>query len=302
MTPYNRPHLSYSDQCALLIQRGLNVTDTAAAETALERIGYYRLQPYWSALRIEGGNFHEGATFGHAFDLYVFDKKLRLLMLDANERIEVAIRVKISHALGKRDLWGHRKMSCLDGTRCQQNNAHEKWLVHTDASTAESQESWVAEHIRDHGEPLPVWKAIETWSFGQVSKLYNLLHTNDRFAISKSLGLKPDTLGSWLRCLVLVRNICAHHSRLWNKPLVNQPQIPREWEAKSIQHIGDSALFQSRIYAAAAISAYLLNNINPKSSWKSRLSEHVKQFPAIPSLSIAHAGFPENWGQLEIWQ
>ena len=300
MTPYNRPHLSYAAQSELLHERGLTVNDPAAAVIALERIGYYRLQPYWAALQMSDQQFHNDAHFSHAYDLYVFDKKLRLLMLDANERIEVAVRVKIAHALGKRDQWAHRKVGCLDTMRCRKGK-HDDWLTHTDASTAESQEAWVAEHIRQHGEPLPIWKAIETWSFGEVSKLYGLLHVNDRSSISKSLGLKPDTLGSWLRCLVLVRNICAHHSRLWNKPLVNQPQVPDSWEARTVQHIGEHTLYQTRLYASAAISAYFLTIINPKSSWKTRLMEHIQSFPVIPYLTLSHSGFHENWHDRDLW-
>lgn len=301
MTPYNRPHLSYADQSALLQSRGLIVTDANAAEAALERIGYYRLQPYWAALQKEDGTFQSYATFGNACDLYVFDKKLRLIMLDAIERVEVAIRVKIAHALGKRDIEAHRKMSCLDTGRCQ-NGAHAAWLAQTDASTSESQEQWVQDHVRDHGLPLPIWKAIETWSFGEVSKLYGMLHPNDRFAISKHYGIKPDTLQSWLRCLVVVRNICAHHSRLWNKPLVNQPQLPMQWEAPPVQHIASATACHTRVYAACAISAYFLTIINPKSLWKDRLAEHMRGFPAINGLSLSQAGFPENWETMKIWQ
>ena len=115
LPPYNKPHLSFANQFALLVQRGLVVTDQAKAILHLQRIGYGRLTPYWQPFQqlildpndatrsIRSEQFRSGAEFRHAVDLYLFDKQLRLLILDALERIEVALRVDLAHALGKRD-------------------------------------------------------------------------------------------------------------------------------------------------------------------------------------------------------
>lgn len=123
---YNKPWLSHHEQLDLLKSRGLAVTDDARALDYLRRIGYYRLSGYWFAFRqrsepccawprrrtgkkgksvrvehIALDEFKPGASFQDAVALYVFDKRLRLLVLDALERIEVAFRVDISHTLGE---------------------------------------------------------------------------------------------------------------------------------------------------------------------------------------------------------
>ena len=121
---YPKPWKSYSDQLDQLIDRGMAVTDRARALDYLERIGYYRLSGYWFAFRersaplclLDGQGrkpkkvreerialdlFRAGTTFQNAVDLYVFDKQLRLLVMDALERIEVALRVDVSHTLGQ---------------------------------------------------------------------------------------------------------------------------------------------------------------------------------------------------------
>lgn len=130
--PYTKPHLSFADQLALLMQRGLAVTDAPKAIEHLQRIGYGRLTLYWQplqqrvpdptkphkTLRIE--QFAVGAEFRHAVELYLFDKQLRLLFLDALERIEVALRVDLAHALGKRNPWAHRDPAHLDAQRANQ--------------------------------------------------------------------------------------------------------------------------------------------------------------------------------------
>jgi abortive infection bacteriophage resistance protein len=100
----------------VLKSRGLGVSDDARAVAYLERIGYYRLSGYWYPFRIRAGtgpasvigdNFRAGTEFGHVVDLYVFDKKLRLLMLDAIERVEIALRTSIAQILGPLGCWAH---------------------------------------------------------------------------------------------------------------------------------------------------------------------------------------------------
>jgi hypothetical protein len=103
MKPFGKPYLTVPEQIALLRSRGMAITDPARATAALERIGYYRLSGYWHPLRqstpatppsppIILDDFQAGAEFGQVIDLYVFDKKLRLLILDALERVEVGLR------------------------------------------------------------------------------------------------------------------------------------------------------------------------------------------------------------------
>ena len=111
MSTYNKPYLTFQQQLELLKSRGLGVTDDAAALSYLGRIGYYRLSAYWYSFRKSAllqdpatkkitvqrlDDFYPGYTFQQALDLYVFDKRLRLLVLDAIDRIEVAIRVDIA--------------------------------------------------------------------------------------------------------------------------------------------------------------------------------------------------------------
>ncbi|HWJ71004.1 MAG TPA: Abi family protein [Sphingobium sp.] len=136
LPPYTKPHLSFPDQLTLLMNRGLVVTDAPKAIEHLQRIGYGRLAPYWQpfqqtipdpndrnrAIRLE--DFQPGAEFRHVVDLYLFDKKLRLIFLDALERIEVALRVDFAHALGRRDPWAHRDAAHLDANRANQVPYH----------------------------------------------------------------------------------------------------------------------------------------------------------------------------------
>lgn len=123
-----KPWMSFVDQLTQLEQRGMAVEDRAAALDYLERIGYYRLSGYWYPMRaidmtatlaqgqaVRTNAFVDGTRFEDAVRLYVFDKKLRLLALDALERIELAVRVDVAHLLGQRDPKAHESPACLHG-------------------------------------------------------------------------------------------------------------------------------------------------------------------------------------------
>lgn len=123
-----KPWKTMADQLALLKSRGLQVDDETAALDYLARIGYYRLSGYWYPLReidkaesaaqnkpIRTDNFIANSHFEDVVKLYVFDKRLRLLALDALERIEMAIRVDVAHLLGEQDTCAHENPACLHG-------------------------------------------------------------------------------------------------------------------------------------------------------------------------------------------
>jgi abortive infection bacteriophage resistance protein len=95
--------------------------DRNQAANWLRRVGYYRLSGYWYPFRQRGDDgrvletFRPGTNLDHAFNLYVFDKRLRLLMLDAIERVEVGLRVDIAILIGKGDPWAHRSRLTFNG-------------------------------------------------------------------------------------------------------------------------------------------------------------------------------------------
>ena len=114
MASYTKPYLAPPQQLQLLKTRGLQVADDVAAIECLRRNGYYRLSAYWYLFRrIDQNSFKRTDTFlsdshfENAVELYKFDKKLKLLLFDAIERVEIAVRVEISLVLGRRDPFAH---------------------------------------------------------------------------------------------------------------------------------------------------------------------------------------------------
>jgi abortive infection bacteriophage resistance protein len=173
---YSKPYLPIPDQLALIKGRGMIVSDDALAQSYLTKIGYYRLSGYWFPYRVSPAvdQFRTGTKFSEIVDLYVFDKMLRLLMLDVIERIEIAFRVQVTLQLGKYGQHAHRDASVLHPNFAVKAHPttgevkHQKWLSLHDDSFDRSKEEF-AKHFKTKysGENPPIWIAAELWTSAQ---------------------------------------------------------------------------------------------------------------------------------------
>ncbi len=315
MPIYSKPYLSLPDQLAKLKSRGLKVTDDDEAIQCLHRNGYYRLSAYWYLFRQinlgeRSDKFLDDSYFNHARDLYVFDKRIKLLLLDAIERIEIAVRVEISLQLGKIDPFAytnprlfHTAFTTLD--RRTGRIKHREWLIKFDAMVARSRDEFVLHHKRKYGDtsPLPIWIAIELWDFGMLSHLFSGMKVKDRELVS-SRFMVPDwqLMESWLRCLNYVRNVIAHHGRLWNLSLADNPKLPTMGLMPEFDMLLTIPNVNTRLYSICCILSHLSRVINPSSTWTKQLVALVVQFPAMPHANIHHMGFPANWQGTDFWK
>lgn len=198
LIPYTKPYLAVPDQVRLLQARGMFISDQLKAETCLHRIGYYRLSGYAYPFRhreitrnFDGGttehiheHFRPGTEFAHIMALYVFDKKLRLLLLDAIERVEVGLRVEIALLLGLRDPFTHLDPRNFNRHFSTPNKLggqtpHAIFLEKLDAAFQRSREEF-AEHFKNKYESkLPIWMSIELWDFGTLSAILSGMQASD---------------------------------------------------------------------------------------------------------------------------
>ncbi len=290
------------------------ITDTAKTDEYLARIGYYRLSAYWYGFRViepdgqAGDEFKLGTEFHSVVELYVFDKRLRLLMLDALERIEIVLRTDVALQLGAKAPFAHRDPAYLDRgfTRMNQGyrqSRHQAWIDRLNRLEADSKEEF-AKHFRTKyaGSDFPIWIAVEMFEFGALSILLSGLAYADRRTIAARYGVTDAQMfTSWVRTLTGVRNVCAHHARLWNKPLVDQPRLPAPGALPLLDHLRANRQAQTRLYAAAAIAAFLLKTINPSSSWRDRFKALMADFPTNPHVTPQGSGLPAGWEQLPLW-
>lgn len=314
-TPYNKPWLSIEDQLAKLTERGMVITNHAKALDYLERIGYYRLSGYWFAFRERSelcsvwpkpktgkpkttrlplDQFKSGTTFQNAVDLYVFDKRLRLLALDALERIEIGLRVDISHHLGEKDKFAYLKPELFHesfavdvDTKNGLTRFHD-WLTKHALLILRSKEEFIRHNRDKYGLPLPIWVACEVWDFGTMSTLYAGLKEADQDLIAQRYGVSNGRVfATWLRSLNYLRNVCAHHSRLWNRNIVDQPRLPPVADLPGFADFHDERHRLARPFLLLCIAHHLMQHINPASGWGVRLKDLLQTgFPDLTHLGL----------------
>ena len=312
---YLKPWTGIDDQLKTLEDRGLQVTDTAKAMHCLQRIGYYRLSGYWFAFRQRDtvtsqitDSFKHGATFQNAVDLYVFDKQLRLLAMDALERIEIALRVDVSHTLGKLDTFAYLKSDLFHHTFSSDLDKqtgltkHHVWLTKHAQLIGRSKEEFVNHNKTKYGLPLAVWVACEVWDFGTLSTLFGGMRPAEQDAIAAKYGVANGRIfATWLRSLNYLRNVCAHHSRLWNRNIVDQPKLPAAAFVPWVAQFEGNAHSTARCYLLICMLRHLLRIINPTSSWPQRMKAHLQSFPNLDHLGLnrlgmgACDGWEANW-------
>ena len=310
-----KPYKTFEDQLAQLEARGLAVTDRPHALAALQRLGYYRLSGYFYALRktnpigVPGrqDDFEPGASMELVVALAEFDKRLRLLALDGIESVEVAVRVAIAYRLGRLDPLAHLQPRLLDGRftkvqGAQTQSRHQDWIDRFQAQCDKSKDEFMQHHRQIYGGQVPIWAAIEVWDFGLLSRFFEGMASRDQNAIAHQLRLgQGDVLESWLRILNFVRNVAAHHSRLWNRRSPATLKLPGADAARGLALLRAHPDSLSRVFGALTALAWLLQTICPNSDWRARVRALVATFPITPLLSLDAAGFPPNWDQDPLW-
>jgi abortive infection bacteriophage resistance protein len=242
---YTKGALTFEAQLQLLLDRGMHVEDPHRAMLHLERVGYYRLMGYFYPFRRSGSDdFLPGTSFDRSLSLYEFDSRLRALVLDAIGHIEVAVRTAVTYEMAHSyGAFGH----CDAANVACRSDWHKSWLDGLHKETERARETFI-EHYRekyDDFPQLPIWMASEVMSLGTVSKLVKAMHAKDQKRIAERFQLHAPVFTSWLHAIAVLRNICAHHGRFWNRVLGVQPVRPRagEWQYMSERCPGDRAFF-----------------------------------------------------------
>lgn len=295
--PFQKPYTNAHDLVKLLQSRGLTITDTAKAESYLEYIGYYRLSAYMYPLLQTPKNQHHykpNTSFAQVMMLYRFDKKLRLLIFNEIEKIEVAVRsaiVNTGSEMTNDPFWMTNSQNFIDAKKFQ----HTIDLI--DAELRRSREDFIDHFKQTYSNPYPpAWILAEVLPFGVLTNIYsNIRIPRIKKRIAQRFGLQVAPFESWLTIVALTRNSCCHHARVWNKQNTIRPMIPNRMTGRWISLATDSL----RVYFDLCIIKYFLNIISPKNDMTSKLKTLLTLYPGI---DIAAMGFPQGWEYEPVWQ
>jgi abortive infection bacteriophage resistance protein len=292
---YTKPPLTYQAQADLLIARGL-IADKADLVEKLRAVNYYRLSGYLYPFRNPDDTFHPGTTLDQVWRRYTFDRQLRLLVLDAIERVEVAVRTSLvyhhSHTYGA---FGYMDGQTLPNLSKNEFTLLQGKLGHV---VRQSKDNFV-EHFQlqygDKHSDLPLWMLAELMSFGMMFTFFRGVNKQIKRDIARDYAVAFGVLESWLHSLNAVRNMCAHHARLWNRTLGVKPLIPK----KDPQWHEPVPISNDQIFCILTLLQYILKIVAAQSQWAQRLTN---LFDRYPDISLNRMGFPEDWKACEIWQ
>lgn len=291
---YSKPELTYDEQAAQLLARGL-MADYDQLVACLKSVNYYRLSGYWFPFRnYPQENFKPGTRLETIWRRYAFDRRLRLLVMDGIERMEIALRTDVTYQLAhKCRAFGYLEATALPNLTPDE---HGRLMTALRSEYCKSKESFAMHFQKKYGDihdSLPIWMATELMTMGQLFTLVRGLPKGMLKSIAKMYAIAGPVLLSWIGTLHAVRNICAHHSRLWNRELGYKPTFPDTTEWKTPVFVTDR-----RIFGVLTILKYMMDRVAPQSQWPKRMNALLNEYPEIPR---ADMGFAENWKDIPMW-
>ena len=305
----NKPAYTISDQIALLKQRGMAFRNEAQAHDLLKNISYYRLKGYWWDTQLDAiqHTFQPGTCFEDIMERYDFDRKLRQILFGSIEQIEIAVRSKMIYHLSVAYGWLWYLNPALFETVPKIKNGvakttHLHTLYDLNKEFDRSQEIFIRNHQRQHpGQPAEAWKILEVASMGTLSKFYKSLKITlpEKGIISKEMGVNsPHVFTGWLESIAYLRNIIAHHFRLWSRTMMKRPGMNLNNPAGKWFN---RQLTQGQIdkpFSTISCMAYTCSFLTGKQDIKQKIIDLIQSYPDVP---IYKLGFFNQWRSEPLW-
>lgn len=310
MTRQMKATKTVAEHVHLLRSRGMEI-DAPLAEQWLSNVSYYRLSAYWYPARTldstghPADRFEQGTTFENATLLYEADRKLRTLVHDGMERIEIALRTRLGEQLCKQD-----PLAYTNPSNFREDFNHPKWIdtAKRRISRALPHNEAIKHYKREYGD-FPFWVLAEVLDFGDASRLYEGLRDEDQREIADGLGFslnygaltrtqrakarEQHPLVRWMHQLTIIRNTCAHHGRLWNKSFTPVP-TPALRAIPGLELLPEGQ--SERIFGALSVMAYLLRVVSPGTTWPDKVAQLLDQsFLPNPLVDQRSIGVPSAW-------
>ena len=301
---YEKPHSSILEQISRLKERGLVIEDEQRAKHYLSIVGYYRLSSYCYRFElppvkgIRSHQFSHGTTFEDIVRVYVFDQKLRTLMLEALERFEVATRSVWAHSMS--ELYGpHPHMNAeLFSNRDEYFRSFVNLMEETKRSQSNSEE--IAHYLTNYDSPFlpPIWIITSVMSFGELFKwIKNTKSSTVKVKIAKTVGVPNiQVLEGIFRVFTTLRNICAHHGRLWDRRLSTKlPYLTKNLRVALTSTVDKNGGTEAdpRMFNCIVVLAHVMLYLNSSSTWPLRVASLVDEMLRSNEQKIM--GFPAGW-------
>ena len=235
MYQYPKQILTIEQQVQSYVDAGMKITSQEDVEKALKSIGFYRLRGYSFQLYDNAAKkYIPGTKFENIIKLYQFDQELSSLVFSMISKIEVALRVRLVEAL----LIHEEPLVLQDSSIFKEKKRYWQNMATVASEIARSNDVFIKHNFDNHDGEVPVWAAVEVLSFGTLSKIiknlktgtgssYSILAANYQYKSKKGNLVNPSQkmLASWIQGVSVLRNMCAHNSRIYNRTIHTTPEI-----------------------------------------------------------------------------
>ena len=280
-----------AEQIELLKSRGLEIPDEVAAGDFLLRNNYYRVSGYSLTLR-NHDVFYPSTTFQNIVDIYSFDHELRHLLLQYIECIEVSIKSVYAYEFAK--VYG--PAGYLDASHFTDAVQHANTLQRIDdqKDKRHPHEAYLKHFIDELGQDIPLWACVDLMTISDISFLYKISEEPIKKAVAAYYGLTMTSghqiLGGFMHSMTIIRNLCAHGSRLFNRLFEQKPSLNRREQALLIRD-ADGSIDNAHLYGFILVMRRLLTK-DEFADFKSRLCALAKKYPFV---SMRYYGFRDDW-------
>ena len=302
MVHYPKPATSIQQQIKQLQSEGLIIPDIAQAAKTLEHIAYYRLRAYWIIFETPADprKFQPKTHFNDILNLYLFDEELRTLILSLIAKIEISLRANFSNL----SINFSNPHFYLEHNNFKQFDTYIRSLSKIQNSLKNNKdELFIAHYLSKYTTPQlpPVWSVAEILTIGELYHWIINLHDGVLDDIAKIYGFSSrEVFISGLERLSIIRNVCAHHNRLWNRVIVKK-QLKQVKQKNSLSE----ALSQDKdsnktFYGTFCYIIYLLSQIDVKI-----VNQVIPQFNSLISkyqIDLKLMGFPKSWQSLSLFK
>ncbi len=295
---YNKSPLSINKQLNKLVDKGLQINNTAQARKKLKNVNYYRLSSYFVPFyKIRSKKFKAHTIFEDILDLYEFDNELRKLVFSCIQTLEIAVRSRIinNYSCNFNAHWFEnlKRFKSFDAYSNFQKSALKV------VEENRSKEKFIGHYLNKYDDPiLPSnWMVIEMLTLGQTSRLYKSLKDDrTKKSIAKDFGITEVVLESWLHNLNYIRNITAHHYRLWNRDLRITPKNPRRVRFQFLNV--RTGFSHHKLYFSLSVMIYMINCVDANNQSKIELINYID---SLSSFYRNGMGFPTSYKIEPLW-
>lgn len=276
LIPYKKPHATAQQRVEHLRRKGLIIARPKVAAEKIEAIGYERLRIYFLSRRdlhnLPGRPFLPNTSYRDIIQLYECDMKLRDACFVAVGQFELLFRNSISEALSR--AYGSHPYS--DPSAFKDAASQRDAVSSFRKIYKQSKDGRARHYAATYSTPAlpPIWTMKEFLTFGAASRIFQCLSGSIRSAVAKDFGVdKEPVFTAWVECLVDLRNICAHHDRLFNRSFQKQPGLYKRANVPTAP--------RNRLKAILECLDYLMAQRGSKTQLTAQVGRIIARHPAV---------------------